>query len=120
MLDLNANYIDSRDIIEALAAWEEMLEEEGTLDEADMERLELLRHIDEEGGDNIPDWEYGETLIRDSAFIEYAQELAEDIGAVDPTAPWPLYCIDWERAARGLKADYTVIDIDGVAYWGRM
>lgn len=35
---------------------------------------------------------------------DYAQELAEDIGAISRDAQWPLYCIDWERAWRELEA----------------
>jgi uncharacterized protein (UPF0335 family) len=59
------------------------------------------------------DWEYGETLIARSYFQTYAQELTQDIGAVDPRAPWPLNCIDWEQATEELEADYTIVDFDG-------
>jgi hypothetical protein len=72
-----------------------------------------------EEGEGYGDWEGGETLIRDSYFERYAQEFAEDIGAIDPTASWPNNCIDWERAARELQYDYTSIDFDGVDYWVR-
>lgn len=66
-------------------------------------------------------WRHGETLIRDSYFEEYAQDLAEEIGATDSNAArgWPLNCIDWEQAARELKMDYTSADFDGVTYWYR-
>lgn len=37
---------------------------------------------------------------------EYAENLAEDIGAVDPHASWPNVYIDWGRAARDLFLDY--------------
>ena len=63
-----------------------------------------------------PDWEYGETLIRASYFREYAQELAEDIGAMPKNLHWPCNCIDWERAARELRHDYFAVDFDGVEY----
>ena len=59
------------------------------------------------------DWEHGETLIARSYFQTYAQELAADIGAIDPSASWPLNCIDWEAAAKELEADYTAVDFDG-------
>lgn len=36
----------------------------------------------------------------------FAQQLAEDIGAVDADASWPSYCIDWEWATRELMMDY--------------
>lgn len=120
MLDLSAPYIDSRDIIDELEALDDELDDSRTLPPEDMEYLELLRAIDREGRDLFPDWEYGETLIRSGAtFVEYAVQLAGDIGAIDRDASWPLYCIDWERAAHDLQMDYSPIDIDGAEYWGR-
>lgn len=41
------------------------------------------------------------------SFRDYAENLAEEIGAVNPDATWPNNCIDWERAARELAMDYT-------------
>jgi hypothetical protein len=34
------------------------------------------------------------TMIPASDFTEYAQELAEEIGAIGRDAQWPVYCID--------------------------
>lgn len=65
------------------------------------------------------DWKHGVTLIRDSYFKEYAQEFADDIGAIDKDAGWPNDCIDWERAARELQMDYTSVEWGGVTYWYR-
>jgi hypothetical protein len=78
-----------------------------------------LKALAEEASDYAADWEYGETLIRDSYFRDYAQELAEDIGAVNAQATWPNNCIDWEQAARELRMDYTAVDFAGVTYWLR-
>lgn len=65
------------------------------------------------------DW-YPATLIRDSYFEDYAQELAEDVCSdAIRSASWPLTCIDWERAARELQMDHTSTEIDGVTYWYR-
>lgn len=58
-------------------------------------------------------------LIADSHFTEYAQQLAEDIGAIRSDNQWPNYCIDWEYAARELQYDYSAVDIDGDRYWIR-
>lgn len=88
------------------------------LDEDERHELAALQELAGEA-DGTPDWTYGETLIRDTYFEDYARELAEDIGAVDPNAGWPAYCIDWERAARELRMDYTAVDFDGVTYWVR-
>lgn len=42
---------------------------------------------------------------------QYAEQFAEDIGAIDDNATWPNYYIDWERAARDLFMDgYTFVD----------
>jgi hypothetical protein len=61
-----------------------------------------------------------ETAIRESDFEEYAEEFAEDIGAIDREHNWPNYCIDWERAARDLAMDYTSFDFEGVSYLVRL
>lgn len=81
--------------------------------------LRALESLAEEASGYAADWEHGETLIRDSYFEKYAQELAEDIGAINRDAGWPNDCIDWERAARELQQDYTAVDFDGVTYWIR-
>lgn len=60
-----------------------------------------------------------ETLIRDSYFTTYAEELASEIGAYPATNNWPLTCIDWDRAASELQADYSSAEFDGVTYWYR-
>jgi len=66
-----------------------------------------------------PDWEYGETLIRDSYFVDYAQELAEDVCEMPRDIKWPYTCIDWEKAASELQYDYMQVNFDGVDYWIR-
>ena len=121
--------IDSRDIIERIAELEEEREalDDGEHAEAlaewdegdEGQELRALKALAEEAEDYSPDWKYGEALIRDSYFREYAEQLAEDIGAVDRNASWPCNCIDWDEAARQLKQDYTSVDFDGVEYWVR-
>jgi len=49
-------------------------------------------------------------------FKEYAQEFAEEIGAIPENNDWPMYCIDWEHAARELSMDYSSATIDGIDY----
>lgn len=88
-------------------------------DESAAREYETLKTLAEECAGYAPDWKYGETLIRDSYFKEYAQQLAEDIGAIDRNAAWPMCCIDWDQAAEELKQDYTSVDYDGVTYWIR-
>jgi hypothetical protein len=104
--------IDSRDVIERIAA----LESASTFLDADqIAELNALQALAEQGED-CGDWKHGETLIRETYFQEWAQDFAEDIGAVERDVKWPYTCIDWEHAARELKYDYTTIDFDGVDY----
>ncbi len=113
--------IDSRDVIariEELEALQADPEGDG-LDDDEAHELEALRALAEEASGYAEDWTYGETLIRDSYFVTYAQELAEDIGAIDRDAKWPNTCIDWDQAARELQVDYTSVSFDGVDYWVR-
>ena len=109
----NEDIIDSRDIIERI----EELENDEELDDMDKDELKMLKDLAKQGYSS--DWEYGEKLIRDTYFTDYAMEMAYDIGAVDPKANWPTNCIDWEQAARELQMDYSIIDYDGVDYWIR-
>ena len=81
--------------------------------------LAALQALADEASGYAADWKYGETLIRDSYFRDYAMELADDIGAVPDNAQWPTTCIDWDQAARELQMDYTAVDFDGVTYWVR-
>lgn len=116
--------IDSREIIERIEELEAMLpdpddDEAEPMDEADADELKALKALQDEAEGYSPDWKYGATLIRDSYFKEYAEELADDIGAIDRNASWPVCCIDWDEAADMLKQDYTAVDFDGVTYWVR-
>lgn len=88
---------------------------------AELASLEsLLDECRGNGGDH--EWDgawFPVTLIRDSYFKEYAQELAEDIGAINADASWPNNCIDWDQATRELRMDYTEVEFDGQTYWTR-
>jgi len=62
---------------------------------------------------------YPVVMVRDSYFRDFAEEEAESIGAINGNAKWPNNCIDWDRAARELRMDYSAVDYDGVTYWYR-
>ena len=130
--------IDSRDIIariEELEAIREDLKSEiddtnVEIEEAkkalhefdnseDGEELTILKKLEEEASGS-PDWIYGESLIRDSYFSEYCQELSQDIGDIPKELPWYIANhIDWDGVAREIKADYMSVDYDGIEYWIR-
>lgn len=115
--------IDSRDIIARLEYLREQLAaedgNEAMLDDDEREELEMLEALANEGEANISDWRHGETLIRDTYFREYAEQLASDIGAVNEDARWPNNHIDWDAAANELKQDYTDLDFGGITYYAR-
>ena len=103
-VDNNQDTLDSRDIQECI----DELEEGGTIpiqevpqdkepanfDQEESEELQQLLDFKEEV--NSSEWDDGLTLISESYFEDYAQELAEDIGAISRDTQWPLNCIDWE------------------------
>lgn len=39
--------------------------------------------------------------------VDFAQDMAEQTGAIDKNASWPQTCIDWEYAAKELMYDYA-------------
>lgn len=128
-LDITADVIDVRDVIERV---EELREEmqgeipdgttwEGTDEKEELQTLEtLLTGLCGKGG--VEPWEggwYPVRLIKNSYFRDYAEELARDCGMVKDSTGWPNNCIDWEKAAGELQWDYSSVDIDGVTYWYR-
>lgn len=117
MIDNNQDIIDVRDII----ALVEEYEDDDELNNDDVADLsDILADLKGNGGDEKwrGDW-YPVTLIRDSHFEAYAEQLADDIGAINAELSWPNNCIDWERAARELQMDYSTVEFDGVTYWYR-
>ena len=124
------DYIDSRDVIKAIEelesecddlypdGWDDDTEESDDDSAGALPELRDLLALQDEA-DGSPDWQHGETLIRDSYFEDYAQQLAEDIGAIGTDLPWPACHIDWEAAASALQIDYMSVDFDGVEYWIR-
>lgn len=125
-LDLTADIIDVRDIIERIEelardlttysaeghAHPELVEEHATL-------CALMRELAGEGGDE--QWEgewYPLTLIRESHFTDYCQDLVIDCGGLPASIPDYLV-IDWRATASNLQHDYTSIEIDGTTYYFR-
>lgn len=129
----SADVIDVRDVI-ARVEYLELLRQPGPVDLGDDDNeidqdtlfaeLAMLESLLEDlaGCYGDEQWRgawYPVTLIRDSYFETYAQELADDIGAINPEASWPNNCIDWEQAARELQSDYSTTEYEGITYWYR-
>lgn len=122
--------IDSRDIVAMADEYRKVAEAdpEGELfpslsatevAEAKERLADLEGLLDEVRSATGEDPKDGVTLVRDSYFTQYAEEFAEDIGALPHDAGWPATFIDWERAARALQADYALVTWGGVHYWVR-
>ena len=93
------------------------------IDDGEPEELRELEELLEElrgagGGDHKweGDW-YPRELIDAEDFEEYAEELASDCYDIPDT--WPHRCIDWEKAARELSQDYSLISFRGSDYYWR-
>lgn len=89
----------------------------------DKGELEMLKEIVSQGEDS-PDWSYGETLIHEDYFIDYAEELVNDCyelpkELIQGTWPWNHMNMNWASAAEELKNDYSTIEVDGETYYIR-
>lgn len=123
--------IDSRDVIARMDYLRSFCEDEdGEIltpetapeEHANLEEIEeyaKLQALCDDAEGYSDDWKYGATLIRGSYFEDYARQYADDIGAIDANASWPLSHIDWAAAADELKQDYTSVEFDGVEYFVR-
>lgn len=113
--------IDSRDLIETLTDLRERRDDDeiAATDPLDDDEIGLLAELEEIEGEAPTDWIYGETFIRADYFEEYARQLADDIGAIDADAGWPLSFIDWPAAAEALKQDYTEYTLFGDTFYAR-
>jgi hypothetical protein len=113
--------IDSRDVI---ARFEELQSRRDVLEDAtqntdewdfdDEAEYETLKELIEEC-EGCGDWEHGETLIHRNYWVEYCQQLLEDIGYIPKDFPsWIV--IDWEATADNMEADYSVVNFGDEEY----
>lgn len=116
-LDNTQNVIDSRDVIARIEELEAIPMSDR--DSWEDDELRTLLDLADDGETNAADWQYGAALIREDYFEDYARELAEDVGAIDPEAGWPNNFIDWEAATEALLMDYHELTFDGVTYYAR-
>ena len=68
--------------------------------------------------EDIPDWDYGATLIPESDWEEYVEDLVKDCGYISNDVPWWIV-IDWAATADNVAADYSTVDYDGDTYYYR-
>jgi len=122
-IDNTENVIDSRDIIDRIAELEALLPE-GQQSDDEVIEFAILKSVVAQC-EGYGDWEYGEALIRESYFTEYAQQIVEDCCTDMPDmTQWPwkvkgVITVNWEVVAESLKQDYTEVDFNGVTYFMR-
>jgi|688.fasta_scaffold89725_7 hypothetical protein len=140
IFDYHSDTIDSRDIQERIdelqsefdSHVDEYEESDGEEDGEEYAGEDLLNWLEENGDEFVTlleikeeveqytsEWDDGAFMIADDYLELYAQELAEDTGAIDRKAKWPLTHIDWDAAAEELKCDYSEVTIAGKSYWIR-
>jgi len=121
--DNSDNVIDSRDIIARIEDLESMLDGEDDNPDYDDEReeLKILQALADEA-ESSPDWDSGETLIREDHFTKYIGNLIDDcypdIKEATGGQGWPYnwITIDLDGAADEAKSDYLEVDFSGVIY----
>ena len=116
----SADVFDSRDVDARIEELTDLIDAAYVADGEDNwddERAELVLLTKLREDADCSEWKHGLTLIRDSYFRTYAEEMAEDIGAIPKDASWPACHIDWEAATEALQQDYTSVEYDGVTYW---
>lgn len=128
------SYTDSRDLIERRDA---LLEEKGVADLDDdddddvsaelLDAVGKLNGFTEEQQDELNALEdaiseIGETyaidgvsLIPESEFVEYAEQLCKENGYVDKNIPWWIV-IDWDATANNIRQDYSEVEFEGETY----
>lgn len=120
--------IDVRDIIERIEELESLKDDHeaepdgGHWSDEDAQELQTLTDIMDDlkgyGGDEQwrGDW-YPVTLIRESYFTDYAEELVRD--CYDLKGLPDFVHVDWEATAREVQIDYSTVEIDGVTFFYR-
>ncbi len=84
------------------------MKEEGIADDM-LEAVKAYISLGIESDDDIKDFEEAYSGQFDSD-EDFAQNMADDIGAIDENAKWPNDRIDWGKAARELMYDYSEAD----------
>lgn len=109
---------DPKDVAEVADALEDAQEALNAWEAHESEELRLLKEFAEEVEDYCVDYKHGETLIRESYFTEYVEEMVKDCYGFPQDIP-SFVEIDWEETAENVKVDYSEADFDGVTYYFR-
>jgi hypothetical protein len=92
-------------------------DEDHEFQDYEQEELDALLELESEIGSLEECARNGVYFIDEDYFVEFAKELALDIGVIDgDPMEWPLNNIDWDAAADELRMDYTEVEYDGNSY----
>lgn len=124
--ELNSeDILDTRDLqklIERLEGERDAASDDPDENEFDEDAAELLKALTDLRSEFSSEWPYGEALIRESYFTDYAREFADDVGYLSKDArngnPLLDY-VDWDAWATAVQQDYTEYEIGGVTYYAR-
>lgn len=67
---------------------------------------------------DLSEFNHGETLIHEDYWVDYCQELCEDVGYISKDFPSWIE-IDWESTAQNISADYTTVRYQGEDFYAR-
>ena len=68
--------------------------------------------------EDIPEWDDGATLISESGWVEYVEDLVRDCGYISKDLPSWIE-IDWKATADNVAEDYAIVEYDGDTYYYR-
>lgn len=108
---------DEKKFREEQTPFDEWVKCSGDSDIEDYRELKAFcEEVDCMSGESLRD---GITLIADSYFETYAEELADSICDMKDSSRWPFNHIDWYAASEDLKSDYSCLEWDGHEFWMR-
>ena len=87
-------------------------------DQDEGEELDLLLKLQDEANGSS-DWPYGETLINRDHWVEYCEDLVEELGYLGDAKDLPWWItsnINWQGVADDLEADYFSVNFGDEEY----
>jgi hypothetical protein len=90
---------------------------EDKYDEVDPDEFEEMKEL-QQLRDEIPEWRDGNTMVPEDGWVDYVQDLCEDIGDIPKNLP-NYIAIDWEKTASNIAFDYGTIEYQGDTYYYR-
>ena len=84
--------------------------------ESDLEEFQTLEKLIDDVSSS--EFIHGLTLINESYWVQYCQELCQDIGDISENVP-DYIAIDWDQTADNLSVDYSQCEFEGTTFYYR-